>query len=296
MYACLPRGPTVDPFLLGSRLTKAQKVVVVGGSVSSSELLHEILPVAQRPVFGSLRGAPIPAFGLIPWTHPHVVVKEEIVRLDPETGDVHFADGSVLGDVDHVVFGTGYTFSLPFLPERQARIGREYRRLPGVWQHTWDIEDPSLTFVGMVSVAVPQYSSSITAQLTQRIQLGGGFTFRVYEYQAVAVARFLCGRASPLPPAEEQRDWERKRVAELGGGKNYYSIAPDYGAFFELLRQIAREPTPGTTGRVLAPFDKRLLDVWAGMVRPKIEAWERTRKRAEEELQVEKGGQVKARL
>jgi hypothetical protein len=35
-------------------------------------------------------------------------------------------------------------------------------------------------------------------------QLGGGFTFRVYEWQAVAVARHLAGRANPLPSIPEQ--------------------------------------------------------------------------------------------
>ncbi len=36
--------------------------------------------------------------------------------------------------------------------------------------------------------------------------------------------------------------------AELGGGKSYYSIAPNYRDFFELLRDIAGDPAPGTTG------------------------------------------------
>lgn len=67
------------------------------------------------------------------------------------TGKVTFADGSELNDVDHIIFGTGYTFSLPWLPHVQERINKAYRRLPGVYQHTWNIEDPTLTFVGMVS-------------------------------------------------------------------------------------------------------------------------------------------------
>lgn len=49
-----------------------------------------------------------------------------------------------------MIFGTGYTFSFPFLPDVQKRVQSSYRRLPGVYQHTWNIEDPTLTFVGMV--------------------------------------------------------------------------------------------------------------------------------------------------
>ncbi|KAI2641672.1 FAD/NAD(P)-binding domain-containing protein [Hypomontagnella submonticulosa] len=249
---------------------KGKRVVVVGGSISAHEVVHEVLEAAQTPVYAALRGEPIPAFGWEPFLHPDIVVKKEITRLDPDTGRIFFADGSTLDDVDHIVFGTGYTFSVPFLEHVQQRIRNAYRRLPGVYQHTWDIEDPTLTFVGM---------------------LGGGFTFRVYEWQAVAVARHLAGRAKALPPIPEQLEWERKRVAERGGGKDYYSIAPDYGAFFEFLRGVAGEPAPGTAGRVLPQFDEKWLELWTGMVAHKIEGFQRKRKRAEEAR-----GPVRAKL
>lgn len=119
--------------------------------MSSHEVLHEILPQAQHPVYASIRGEPIPAFGWAPFKHPHVSIKKQISSLDPLTGKVTFADGTELNDVDHIVFGTGYTFSLPWLPHVQERISKAYRRLPGVYQHTWDIEDPTVAFVGMVS-------------------------------------------------------------------------------------------------------------------------------------------------
>ena len=118
----------------------------------------------------------------------------------------------------------------------------------------------------------------------------------MYEYQAVAVARFLAGRSRPLPPIEEQKEWERKRVAELVGGKNYYSIAPDYASFFELLRQIAGDPVPGTNGRALPPFDAGLLDIWAAMVKPKIDFWERVRKTAEGEQERNAKRPIRAKL
>lgn len=118
--------------------------------MSSTEALHEILPFAQHPVYGSLR-EPLPAFGWVPWLHPHIVIKKPITKFDPDTGRIYFADGSHVDDIDNIIFGTGYTFSLPFLPAVQERVKNAYRRLPGVYQHTWDIEDPTLTFVGMVS-------------------------------------------------------------------------------------------------------------------------------------------------
>lgn len=103
----------------------------------------------------------------------------------------------------------------------------------------------------------------------------------MYEYQAVAIARHLAGRAKALPPTHEQLEWERSRVAEKKGGKDYYSIAPNYGDFFELLRGIAGDPVPGTTGRKLPPFDKKWLELWSGMVSTKIQGFQRKRARAE---------------
>ncbi len=135
----------------------AQSVVVVGASVSASEIIHEILPYSKHPILGSLRGDPLPAFGFVPWTHPHIVIKKQITKFDPDTGRIFFADGSHADNVDHVIFGTGYTFSLPYLPDVQEKVKKEYRRLPGVYQHTFNIDDPSLVFVGMVSFA-PYYS------------------------------------------------------------------------------------------------------------------------------------------
>jgi hypothetical protein len=135
-------------------------VIVVGASVSSSEIIHEVLPYAQHPVIGALRGDPIPAFGLVPWTHPHIVVKKQVTQFDPESGRIFFEDGSFVDNVDHVILGTGYTFSLPWIPEVQKKIKGAYRRLPGVYQHTWNIEDPTLTFVGMVSLATNNIMST----------------------------------------------------------------------------------------------------------------------------------------
>jgi hypothetical protein len=70
-------------------------------------------------------------------------------------------------------------------------------------------------------------------------------------------------------------------VAENVGGKDYYSIAPNYEEFFEFLRGIAGDPAVGTTGRSLPRFNPVWLKVWVEMVGTKIGGWQRKRKRAE---------------
>ncbi|KAF4455771.1 hypothetical protein F53441_1970 [Fusarium austroafricanum] len=244
---------------------KGKRVIVVGASVSSVEIIHEILDFTDGQVYASIRGEPIPSHGWVPFEHPKITVKPAIQRFDPEAQRVHFADGSYLDGIDHIIYGTGYTFSFPFIPAVQERVKHACRRLPGVYQHTWNIEDPTLTFVGMV---------------------GGGFTFRAYEWQSVAIARFLAGRSKPLPSIPEQLEWERQRVSEKKGGKAYYSIAPEYERFFEFLRDIAGEPAEGTSGRSLPAFDPQWLTIWSTMSAPRMENWRRKRRQAEEKQQL----------
>lgn len=69
-------------------------------------------------------------------------------------------------------------------------------------------------------------------------------------------------------------------MVEKKGGKDYYSIAPDYKAYFEFLRDIAGDPVEGTTGRKLPAFDPKWMDIWTGMVAAKIGGWQRKRERA----------------
>jgi hypothetical protein len=115
--------------------------------VSAFDALHEIRLVAQHPVICSLK-EPLPAFGWSAFTHPHVVNKPPISRFHQD-GRIDFSDGSSENQVDIILFATGYDFSFPFLPGFDVRI--KNRRIRGLYQHVFDIEDPSLSFIGMVS-------------------------------------------------------------------------------------------------------------------------------------------------
>lgn len=115
--------------------------------MSAFDALHEIRPVSKHPIIASLH-KPLPAFGWAPFTHPHIEVRQSIAQLDPETRMVTFEDGSTVSNVDIIFFATGYDFSFPFLPSVEIRN----RRIQGLYQHVFKIDDPSLGFVGMVSL------------------------------------------------------------------------------------------------------------------------------------------------
>ena len=81
-----------------------------------------------------------------------------------------FSDGSTVGDLDSVLFATGYRLHYPFLNPNPTTPSNY---VSGFHQHVFNVDDPSLTLVGQVKAAL---------------------SFRIYEYQAVAVARCYAGR------------------------------------------------------------------------------------------------------
>lgn len=103
-------------------------------------------------------------------------------------------------------------------------------------------------------------------------------TFKVFEWQAVAAARVLAGKAK-LPPLEEQKKWEKERIAKKGDGTGFMMINPDYEEYFEQLRQIAGEPGDGR-GRKLPPFDRSWVDVFNAGHERRIKMWMRANEAA----------------
>ena len=145
---------------------------------------------------------------------------------------MHFSDGSTLEKVDHIIFGTGYSWTLPFIPELASTIRNN--RLPNLYQHIFHQSDPTLIFVGAIAA---------------------GFTFKVFEWQAVLAARFLAGRIV-LPPVREQIKWEEDRIAYRGDGVPFTALYPDFEKYFEEIRTIAGEPTSDGKGRALPKWEK----------------------------------------
>jgi len=84
--------------------------------------------------------------------------KPAISHISSEGGKkiVFFSDGSKVEDVDHIIFGTGYTFSVPFLPS----IPIVNRIVPGLYLHVFKQDDTTLAFIGGVCFAVPRKSKN----------------------------------------------------------------------------------------------------------------------------------------
>jgi hypothetical protein len=135
-------------------LTYKKRVVVVGASVSAADIAVDLIGIARGPVYAVIKGHKANGyFGDVAFQHPSIEPKPSISHIDSSKGKrtVHFIDGTSIDDVDELIFGTGYSWSLPFLPQVEVRNNR----VPGLYLHVVYQKDPTLLFVGAVSLLHP---------------------------------------------------------------------------------------------------------------------------------------------
>ncbi|KAK7964412.1 FAD/NAD(P)-binding domain-containing protein [Apiospora saccharicola] len=205
-------------------------------------------------------------FGDGAFHHPRIhqcpSVKRVICGSPAAKAQVELIDGTVIPDVDNIIFGTGFSWTLPFFAPSSPSSGAEANavpvvrnnRVPDLWQHVVWRHDPTLLFVGAV---------------------GAGLTFKIFEWQAVLAARLLADRLSgPLPSGEEMEQWEAERIASRGDGPGFTLVHPEFEAYFERLRALAGEGAPGL-GRQLPPFNQAWIEAFAEGHELRKRMWER---------------------
>lgn len=251
---------------------RGKRVVVVGASISGADISYALADFAEPPLNSVVRGKYHPYFFDFAFQHPHIVRRPPISRVESNLGTgeriVYFEDGTKLENVDHIIFGTGYSWTLPFLPDLAGTIRNN--RLPNLYQHVFWREDPTLCFVGAIAA---------------------GFTFKVFEWQAVLAARFLAGRIT-LPPVSEQIKWEEDRIAYKGDGVPFTALYPDFEEYFEVVRKMAGEPQDGK-GRPLPKFEKWWRESFDKAHLKRIDMWKRGNEEAREKQRGGKGNTYK---
>lgn len=244
-----------------SNILSTQRVVVVGASVSGADIAFDLANIAQAPVHAITIGHTINGyFGGEAFKHPKIKNHPSISKVEGRT--VHLIDGNSIADVDYIIFSTGYSWSLPFLPNVPIRNNR----VPDLYQHVVWQKDPTLLFVGAVAA---------------------GLTFKVFEWQAVLAARLLAGRAV-LPPVEEMRKWESERIKARGDGVKFTLIFPDFEDYFETLRQLAGEGEEGK-GRKLPRFQREWVRAFLDGHERRKAMWRRLNEKAQIELNAAQG-------
>lgn len=123
-----------------------QRVVTVGASVSGADTAVSLIGIAESPINAVVRGRYNAYFGDEAFKHPKIKTRPPISHISSQDRTVFFEDGTSVSNVDHIIFGTGYTWTLPFLPNVEIRNNR----VPGLYLHIFHNQDPTLAFIGAV--------------------------------------------------------------------------------------------------------------------------------------------------
>ena len=189
-------------------------MLVVGNSASGHDVAADLVSVAQPPVYVSRRHRS-------KWEGdepPPGVDWKPTIKSFQRGGSILFDDGSLLQDVDAVIYCTGYKPSFPFWNEKtNGGPLWDYKdgRLLGNFQHTFLRRHPTVGIVGLPRT----------------------LTFRSFEYQAIALARLWSNRnAFPLPSVQEQERWEVERARTVRErGVKFHDVPWENGETHEYL-------------------------------------------------------------
>ncbi|KAH7148416.1 thiol-specific monooxygenase [Dactylonectria macrodidyma] len=194
-----------------------QRVLVVGSSESAIDLCVYSKEYAKDPISLSQR-TPHPRHPNL-FEHHGIKVVTTIDSIDDTK--IHLSDGTVLDDVDTIVFATGYFYSYPFLSKVRPSRATCGGRVPGLYQHIFDIHNPdSIAFVGVVN---------------------GSLSWLTWEKSAFLVALLWSGKIR-LPPKEAQEEWERKRLETVQDSRfHVLPTQPDRILFWDELNELAAE-------------------------------------------------------
>lgn len=131
-----------------SHTNSIQRVITVGASVSAADTAVSLVDFAQSPIYAVVRGKYNVYFGDEAFKHPQIERRPPISHISSDNGakTVHFEDGTSVANVDHIILGTGFTWTLPFLPDIPIRNNR----VPDLYLHVFHQRDPSLVFLGAV--------------------------------------------------------------------------------------------------------------------------------------------------
>lgn len=213
---------------------KDKRVVIVGANISAVDLGQYLNQVAKEVIISrNLSRDPfLPFVKRCISTFKNVNLITEYL---PDTKQLKLSDGTILDDVDNVIICTGYHIEIPFLDKGVFEYSLPIKsgpptsnsRIKGLYQHCFNVSDPSLTFVGKLVVQT---------------------LCRNVESQAAAVAGVWSG-AAELPSKEEMYAWEAGRLEKA---EEYlfhkYDISTLRSDFYDPMRKLYTKGRPDPIG------------------------------------------------
>lgn len=88
----------------------------MGASVSGADIAYDLVDVVKGPLYAVIIGHQANSyFGEEAFAHPSIAQKPSISHIETSSSQrtIYFSDGTSVDDVDEIIFGTGYSWSLP---------------------------------------------------------------------------------------------------------------------------------------------------------------------------------------
>ncbi|KAH3670413.1 hypothetical protein OGAPHI_000928 [Ogataea philodendri] len=176
-------------------------LVVVGNSASGSDLAYQLASYLNRKVYKSARSKSMLPGG----SSDYIITVPDIASFEPETKSIRFQDGTVVENVAHIIFATGFLRHYPFLDEinsSQTPIVTDGLRLHGLYKQC-----VSYNFPGLALIATPRYV----------------LPTRLSETQAIWLAKIFQGQLE-LPSIEEMKQDELRTVELMGDSPKFHNL------------------------------------------------------------------------
>lgn len=178
---------------------KNKTVVVVGSRASAIDIINEVCKTALKVYQSKTNNSNLPNFD-----KSKVETKPKInsYEVTSEGFRINFDDNTFIDNPDHIIYATGYLFSYPFLNRLTNNSIVDNGIVSNLYQHIFPIDEQLITFVGIPI---------------------DGISFRVFEYQAILISRYLSGKIQ-LPSKSQKLQWLNKRLTDKGYTRAYHTI------------------------------------------------------------------------
>ncbi|KAF2405164.1 flavin-containing monooxygenase [Trichodelitschia bisporula] len=197
-----------------------KRIVVVGSSASGLDIASQLAAVCQGTLFVAERSHSSLEAGFA--SNSVIQLVPEISKFIPENQSVLFANGSE-AQVDHVLFCTGYLYSMPFLDKLKPPPISDGLRVKHTCLHLIYTPAPTLAFLALPQKVIP---------------------FPLSEAQAAVLARLYSGRLS-LPSVEELESWEAAHIAQSSNGRSFHRLNfPKDAQYINMLYDWAASAEP----------------------------------------------------
>jgi len=200
-----------------------QNVVLVGAQASGEDISRDISREAKN-VYLSAKTWQNAEWGSNPTILNNLFRKPNIKAL-LENGSVEFEDGSVVENVDAVMYCIGYEYDFPFLDENDANFSVHENYVSPLYEQMFVPENrSSLSFLGLMWKVVP---------------------FPQFELQAKWIAKLLSGETK-LPSKDEMmknvEDFESERKKKNIPKRHWHCLGDDQFAYNDRIAEYAGEP------------------------------------------------------